>query len=79
MLHSGRPRPYPQPLDYAGKACQGQTLNFIGAVVKGRRDKGRWTKGRRGHKVDIAPESQKADDRRLTGMVKETKCRQYKH
>jgi hypothetical protein len=45
----------------------------MGAVVKGRRDKGRWTKGRRRHKVDIASKSQKADDRRWTGMVKETK------
>jgi hypothetical protein len=29
MLHLGRLRPHPQTLDYAGKACQGQTLWLI--------------------------------------------------
>ncbi len=28
VLHSGRPRPYIQALDKAGKACQGQTLAY---------------------------------------------------
>ncbi len=38
MFHSGRLRPYLQTLDYAGKACQRQTLadyeNLIITAVK---------------------------------------------
>jgi len=33
MLHSGWLRPYSEPLDLPGKACQGQTLLHISNTV----------------------------------------------
>jgi hypothetical protein len=33
-LHSGRLQPYPQKLDYAVEACQGQTLQLIMKICK---------------------------------------------
>ncbi len=52
--------------------------NIGGAVVKRRRDKGRWTKGRRRHKVDRAVSRHKANDKRPTGLVTMTKGRRHK-
>jgi hypothetical protein len=46
-----------------------------GAVVKRRQEKGRWTKGRRGHKVDRAIIRQKVNDKRWTGLATMTKGR----
>jgi hypothetical protein len=46
-----------------------------GAVVKRQQEKGRWTKGRRRHKVDRAMIRQKVDDKRSTGLGTMTKGR----
>ncbi len=51
-------------------------LTYHGAVVKRRQEKGRWTKGRRRHKVDRAIIRQKGDDKRSTGLATMTKGRQ---
>ena len=63
------------------KVASGQHLEQgcrnYGAVVKRRQEKRRWTKRRQRHKVDVALKSQKVDDRRPTGIVKETKGQQY--
>jgi hypothetical protein len=39
VLYLGRPQPYPQALDWAGKAYQGQTLELIMKIKKNGRKK----------------------------------------
>jgi len=34
VIHSRKLQPYPQTLDYAGEACQGQTLELIAKIQK---------------------------------------------